>query len=130
MPFRTLLIVKAVVCLIFGPTLLVAPRALFALLGADLGPAGSFPAREYGAAMVGTLLLTWLAKNVAESQARRAILADLLIYDALGLIVTVRAIAIGMLNPLAWGIAFVYLFFTLGAGYLILGKPPQVSSAA
>jgi hypothetical protein len=130
MSFRTFLVAKSLVCLVFGPMLLIAPRALFALLGANLGPAGSFPAREYGAAMAGTLLLAWLAKDVTESRARRAILVDLLVYDALGLIVTARALVIGMLNPLGWGIAVVYAFFTLGAGYLLLAKPARATSTA
>jgi len=129
MSFKALLIVKAVVCVVFGPILLFAPRQLFGFLGASLGPAGSFPAREYGAALMGTFVLTWLARNVAESLARRAILVDLLVYDAIGFIVTVRAIIVGMLNPLGWGIAVVYLFFTLGPAYLLLRKAPQPANA-
>jgi len=34
--------------------------SLIGLLGGELGLAGVFTAREYGAALVGTLLLTWL----------------------------------------------------------------------
>ena len=129
MSFKALLIVKAAVCVVFGPILLFAPRQLFGFLGASLGPAGSFPAREYGAALMGTFLLTWLARNVAESLARRAILVDLLVYDAIGFVVTVRAIIVGMLNPLGLGIAVVYLFFTLGPAYLLLRKTTQAANA-
>ncbi len=130
MSFKTLLILKAVVCVVFGPILLLVPRQLFGLLGATLGPGGSFPAREYGAAVVGTCLLTWLARNVADSLARRAILVYLLVYDGIGFIVTVRAIVIGMLNPLGWGIAVVYLFFTLGAAFLLARKSREEASPA
>jgi hypothetical protein len=130
MSFKTLLVIKAVVCLVFGPILLLAPRMLFEFLGATLGPAGSFTAREYGAALVGTLLLTWLARNAVESLARRAILADLCIYDAIGFAVTVRGVLRGLLNPFGWGIALVYLFFTLGAGYLLLRKPVAAATPA
>jgi hypothetical protein len=129
MSFKTLLIIKAVVCVVFGPILLLMPRTLFAFLGADLGRAGSLPAREYGAALIGTLLLTWLARNVVDSLARRAILIDLFVYDAIGFIVAARAVVVGMLNPLGWGIAVVYLFFTLGAGYLLLRKTSLIASA-
>ncbi len=130
MSFRMLLTIKAVVCLVFGPILLIVPRPMFMLMGADLGQAGSFPAREYGAAMIGTLLLTWLARDVADALARRAILVDLFVYDAVGLLVTVRAIMIGMVNPLGWGVAVVYLFFTLGAGYLLLPKKAAAPTPA
>jgi len=119
MTFRNLLVVKAVVCLGFGVPLLVAPGALFGILGATLGPGGTFAAREYAAAMFGTLLLTWFARNAMETTARRAILLDLFVYDAIGFVVTTGAVLTGMLNPLGWGIAAVYLFFTLASGYLL-----------
>jgi hypothetical protein len=122
MTFRTLLIIKAVVCVIFGTLLLFAPVALIRLLGGELGGAGVFTAREYGAALVGTLLLTWFAKGVGAPDARRAILLDLLIYDAIGVVITLIAVLSGVLNALGWGIVVVYLFFAVGSGYVLLGQ--------
>ena len=119
MTFRTLLIAKAVVCLAFGLLLLLVPVTLLSLLGAELGAAGTFTAREYGAALIGALFLMWFAKDTQASDARRAILLYLLVYDAIGVIITVPAVLSGVLNGLGWGIALVYLFFTLGAGYLL-----------
>jgi len=119
MTFRTLLIAKAAVCLAFGLLLLLVPVALLSLLGAELGAAGTFTAREYGAALIGALFLMWLAKDVQASDARRAILLYLLVYDAIGVIITVPAVLSGVLNWLGWSIALVYLFFALGAGYVL-----------
>ncbi len=122
MTFRTLLIVKAAVCLAFGALLLFAPVALLGMLGGELGGAGIFTAREYGAALVGTLLLTWFSKGVKAGDARRAILLDLLVYDAIGVVVTLQVVVSGALNALGWGIVAVYLFFAVGSGYLLLGE--------
>jgi len=119
MTFRTLLIAKAAVCLAFGLLLLLVPVALLSLLGAELGAAGTFTAREYGAALIGALFLMWFAKDVQASDARRAILLYLLVYDAIGVIITVPAVLSGVLNWLGWSIALVYLFFALGAGYVL-----------
>jgi hypothetical protein len=124
MTFRTLLIAKAVVCLVFGLFLLLAPGALFGLLGATLNDGGTFTAREYGAAMIGTLLLTWFARNVKAGDARGAILLDLLVYDAIGVVVTLLVVLSGVLNALGWSIFVVYLFFTVGSGYLLLKERP------
>ena len=120
MTFRTLLIIKAVVCLVFGIFLLLAPGVLLGLLGTALNEGGTFTAREYGAALVGTLLLTWFAKDVKAADARRAILLDLLIYDLIGVVITFLVVLSGVLNVLGWAILVVYLFFTVGAGYLLL----------
>ncbi len=124
MTFRTLLIIKAVVCLVFGVTLLLAPGVLLGLLGAELSDGGTYTAREYGAALIGTLLLTWFAKDVKAADARGAILVDLLIYDLIGMVVTILAVLSNVLNVLAWAIVLVYLFFTLGSGYLVLKERP------
>ncbi len=119
MTFKTLMIIKAVVCLFFGTLLLLAPGALLGFLGASLGPAGTFTARVYGAALFGTMMLTWFARNAAGSEARRPILLDLFVYDAIGFIVTLLVVISGVLNALGWGIVAVYLFFALGSGYLL-----------
>lgn len=130
MGFRTLLIMKAVVCLVFGVTLLLAPRLLLGLLGAELNDGGTFTAREYGAALIGTLLLTWFAKDVKAADARGAILLDLLVYDAIGMVVTFLVVLSGVLNPLGWAIVVVYLFFAGGSGYLLLKERPFQQSRA
>ena len=124
MTFRTLLIIKAAVCLVFGLFLLIAPVTLLNLLGTALNDGGTFTAREYGAALIGTLLLTWFAKDVKAADARGAILLDLLIYDLIGVVVTSLVVFSSVLNALAWAIVVVYLFFTVGSGYLLLKEIP------
>lgn len=128
MTFRTFLTLKAAVCLVFGGFLLIAPDTLLGLLGATLGAAGRFTAREYGAAMAGTLMLTWLARDVAGADARRAILVDLLVYDAIGVAVTAAVTVTGVLSALGWGIVAVYGFFTLGSAWLLAGARSFASS--
>jgi hypothetical protein len=87
-----------------------------------------FTAREYGAALFGNVFLCWFTKNAQESEAIKAIILALFVYDLIGFIVTAITIISGVLNPLGWLIAFVYLFFTLGFGYFLV-KPPVLKSA-
>jgi len=120
MKFKTLMTIKAFVCLGFGPVLLFFPAWILGLLGTAYGTGAALTAREYGAALVGNLLLTWLARNAEDSVARKAIIWNLFVYDAIGLIATVALLLNGVLNPLGWGIAFVYFFFAVGFGYFAL----------
>lgn len=122
MNFKTLMIIKAVVCLGFGPLLLFFPGQLLNLLGTTFGPGAALTAREYGAALMGNLFLTWLARNAEDSVPRRAIIWHLFIYDAIALIATLIIQLSGGLNVLGWGIVLVYLFFTIGFGYFLLPK--------
>jgi len=122
MKFKTLMIIKAVVCLGFGPLLLFFPEQLLNILGTSFGAGAAFTARLYGATLFGNLLLTWIARNAEDSVTRRAIIWDLFVYDAIGLVVTVVILLSGGLGTLSWGIAVVYLFFTIGFGYFLLPK--------
>jgi hypothetical protein len=126
MKFKTLMVIKAVVCLGFGPLLLFLPGPLLTLLGSTYGPGAALTAREYGASLIGNLLLTWFARNAEESFVRRAIILDLFVYDAIALVATLLIQLSGGLNLLGWGIVAVYLFFTIGFGYFLL---PQKKTA-
>jgi hypothetical protein len=126
MKFKTLMIIKAIVCLGFGPLLLFVPGPLLTLLGSSLGPGAAFTAREYGASLIGNLILTWLARNLEESPIRRVIALDLCVYDAIALIATLFILFQGGLNWLGWGIAFIYLFFAVGFAFFI---SPQKKAA-
>ncbi|MEP0763885.1 MAG: hypothetical protein HRF48_14240 [Chloroflexota bacterium] len=120
MTFKTLLTIKAVVCLVFGVLLVLVPSGLFDVLGASLDEVGRIPAREYAAAMLGTLVLTWLGRTLTDLKVQQIILLDLLVYDAVGFVVTLLPTISGTLNALGWGIVAVYLFFTVGSGYLLM----------
>jgi hypothetical protein len=120
MSYKIVMVLKAVVCLVFGILLLSVPGIVFGILGASLTPGGTFAAREYSAALIGNLLLTWFARNAVESAARRAIILALFVYDAVGFVVSLFAVLSGILNPLGWFIVAIYLFFTAGFGYLLL----------
>ena len=126
MKFKTVMIIKAVVCIGFGPVLLFIPGPLLKLLGATFCSGASFTAREYGAALIGNLLLTWFARNADLTPVRQAIALCLCVYDAIGFVVTLIFILSGALNPLALGIVAVYLFFAIAFGYFLL---PQKKAA-
>ncbi|MFQ6002048.1 MAG: hypothetical protein ACE5LG_10365 [Anaerolineae bacterium] len=123
MKFSNLMVIKAIVCLVFGILLVLVPAILLSLYGITLGPGGIFMARLYGASLVGNLMLSWFARNAADSEARQAIVLDLFVYDAIGFVVALLAQLSGLMNPLGWSIVVIYLFFTLGFGYFLIVKP-------
>ncbi len=122
MKLKTLLIIKAVVCLCLGISILIVPDFIYSIFGASLAAGGVFAAREYGASMIGNLMLTWFARNAQVSDTRWAIVLALCIYDAVGVVVTLIAIFSGAVNPLAWLIVVLYLFFAVGFGYYLIPK--------
>jgi hypothetical protein len=124
------MIIKAIVCLGFGPVLLFAPEWLLNLLGTAFGTGAALTAREYGAAVTGTIFLTWFGRNAEPSIARKAIILHLFIYDAIGFVVALTLQLTGGMNWLGWGIVAVYLFFTVTFGYLLFKEPRSKKVAA
>jgi hypothetical protein len=127
MSLKTLMTIKAMVCITLGLFLLIAPSVLYGIFGGDLQITGSFAGREYGAALIGTFLLTWYSRNAAESQPRRAIILDLFIYDAIGAVLSVVYILNGTFNPLMWAVVALYLGLAVGYGYFWFAKPAPVT---
>jgi hypothetical protein len=115
-----MMIIKAIVCLSLGLPILIVPVFLYSLFGASLNAAGVFAAREYGASLIGNLMLTWYGRTLTESAPRYAIALALCVYDAIGFVITLIAILTGVLGPLGWLAAAIYLFFTIGFGYFLL----------
>jgi hypothetical protein len=126
MKFNTLMIIKAVVCLVFAPLFLFLPSQLLGLYGMAFSSAAALTARIYGASLVGNCLLTWFARNAEESPVRRAIILDLFAYDAVALLASLALQLTGGLNLLGWSIVAIYLFFTLGFGYFLLPQKKVV----
>jgi len=123
MKFQTLMVIKAVVCLTLGAAILLVPTFLYSIFGLSLGQGGIFAAREYGAALIGNLMITWFARKATQSDARRAIILGLFVYDAIGFVVTLITQISGQLNLLGWLVVAIYLFFTVGFGYFLVKSP-------
>jgi hypothetical protein len=124
MKLQTLMVTKSIVCMVLGAIILAVPSILYGIFGAALTAAGAFAAREYGASLIGNMLVTWFVRNAKDSDARRAIVLGLCVYDGIGFLVTLAAVITGLINPLGWLVVILYLFFALGFGYYFV-KVPQ-----
>jgi hypothetical protein len=125
MKLNTLMVVKAVVCLAFGVLLVVIPGPLMSLYGVTLDDGGMLMARLYGASLLGNLMLTWFSRNDPGSEALRAAVLGLFVYDAVGLVVALIAMLSGVMNALGWSVVAIYLVFTVGYGYFQFVKPSE-----
>ncbi len=130
MQFRTMMIIKAVVCLCFGVLILLAPAFSYSLfLGLSLDPGGAFAARQYAVGMLGIMLITWFGRNVPESDVRWAIALGLCLYDAAGFVLSLVGEITGLLGPMGWSIVLLYLLLALGFGYFLVKRPQPVLHA-
>jgi hypothetical protein len=123
MKLSTMFIIYAAISAIFGLAFVIVPETSLALYGITLGPGGILIARLFGAALLEFALLSWLARNAGDSEARKAIILAVFIGEAVGFIVVLLGQLSGEVNALGWSTVAVYLLLALGFGYFQFMKP-------
>jgi hypothetical protein len=117
MKLSTLMIINAVIALVFGIAFVLAPGQAMQLYGVTAEAPLELVAQLLGAAFISFGVLTWSARNIAESEVRRAIILALFIGDGIGFLVSfIRQIG-GVVNALGWSTVAIYLLLALGWGY-------------
>ena len=122
MKFKTIMIIKAIVCLAFFPVMLFLPEQFFTIMGVTFSAGVAFVARIYGATLVGNMLLCWFGRNAEAGPVRQAIVYDAFFYDLIGFIAVLIYYLNGTLNSMAFGAMFIYLFLTVGFGLFLFPK--------
>jgi hypothetical protein len=107
MKFKTMMIIKAIICLVFFPIMLFVPESLFHFLGSPFGAGASFLARIYGASIFGIMLLAWFGRNADKGPLCMAIVLDAFFYDFIAFIVVLVFYLNGTLNWTAFGVMFI-----------------------
>jgi hypothetical protein len=122
------LVINAFICIIFGVTFVIIPWQVIALYGIEPNPALNYVGQLFGAALITFAILSWAARNAAESEARSAIVRAFFIGDGIGFIVSLIAQLSGVVNALGWSTVAIYLLLTLGFGYFRFAKTPDSES--
>jgi hypothetical protein len=123
MRFRTLLIINTIVVFVYGVILVLTPSTMMSLHGVPQEPGGKLMGQFFGTALIAIGLVTWFARNVADSDAQRAITLAMIISNALGVIVSVLGTVNGVMNAVGWSAVAVYLLLGLGFAYFQFTKP-------
>ena len=122
MKFKTIMVIKAIVCLAFFPIMLFIPEQFFTLGGVTLGIGAAYLARLYGATLVGNMLLCWFGRNVEKGPVRQAIALDFFFYDLIGFIAVLIYYFNGTFNLLGLSVGFIYLLLAVGFGIFLFPR--------
>ena len=123
MKLGNLLVVNAIVGLVYGISFVLVPATVLSLYGMTQGTSEALAGQFFGVALIAIGLLTWFARNVADSEAQRAIILALLISDVVGTIVAVLGTLSGVMNAVGWSAVGIYLLLALGYAYFQFMKP-------
>jgi hypothetical protein len=113
----------------YGIALLVAAHPILDLYGITPNPEGVYMARWFGVGLLAIGLVTWLARDAAESAAGLAIARALAVTYGIGVLLALWGTLFGPFNALGW--IAVGLNLLLGSGFASFKLiEPTTSSAA
>jgi tetrahydromethanopterin S-methyltransferase subunit C len=118
MKLKRLLMVSAVVFGASGMCALLFPGAVLSLYGVTSGPEVMLMSQYAGMGSITIGLLAWLARNVMDVQAQRAIILSFLITYIIGVIVSVLGTISGLMK-IGWAVVGLYLLFASAYGYFL-----------
>jgi hypothetical protein len=112
----------------YGIALLVAAHPILDLYGITPNPEGVYMARWFGVGLLAIGLVTWLARDAAESAAGRAIARAFTVTYGIGVLLALWGTLVGPFNALGW--IAVALNLLLGSGFAAFQLiEPRTSSA-
>jgi hypothetical protein len=123
MSLGTLFRINTVVSLFFGIAEIVAAESLAGLYDITLSEGGVVVSHLFGASLIGIGLVSWLLRDVGETEAGRSIVLAFFIGDAIGFAMALWGQLTASVNALGWFIVLIYLLLALGFGYFQFMKP-------
>ena len=126
MKLRSVFILNTVVALLFALVFLLGPAFALKFFGLTQGKSEVLLAQVIGAALVGFAFLAWFAKDYADSQATQGAVLSLLIFSAIGFVVTL----LGVLSQVTrtgtlWLVVILFLLFAAGYAYFQFAGPRE-----
>jgi hypothetical protein len=112
----------------YGLALLLAAGPILDVYGITPNPEGVYMARWFGLELVAIGLVTWLARDAAESAGGRAIARALAVTYTIGVVLALWGTLFGPFNTLGW--IAVALNLGLGAGFAYLQRSTTKTTSA
>jgi hypothetical protein len=120
MKLKALLLISAVLGMILGIGFFFAPATVMSTFGVSAGEAHQHTARNFGSAVIGLAVISWVARDARDSIARRAIVLGLFMYFIFGSISIISFQLQGNSNVYGWFIIVLHVLLALGFGYHLI----------
>jgi len=123
MKLATFLSIVGVIAILFGIGFLLAPAALLGQYGIVVAdPHTILMSRFFGATLIELGILVWIAREIVDPLARRAIVLAGLIGNVAGFVVALAGQLNGAVNALGWSTVLIYALFAIGFARFQFGK--------
>jgi hypothetical protein len=123
MKLKTLFMLNAAIAVGYALAFFLATGPLLAIYGITPNPEGIFMARWFGVGLFAIGLITWLVRDVAESDAGRSVVRVLALTYGVGVLLALWGTLVGPFNQLGWIAVGFNLLLGLGFGYFHFNAP-------
>lgn len=130
MKLNVLMICNAIVAGVFGIAFALAPGWVVSLYGVAPDAQLGYVAQLFGAALIVLAVVTWMARDAADSDARQAIVVGLAVGDSVGFVVALIGQLGAVVNPLGWSSVAIYGLLAAGFWSAALRRTASPPSAA
>ena len=118
MKLRTLFILDAAISILLALGFLLGPATLLKFFGFTQGKTEVLFAQVFGAALVGFAALAWFSRDTADVHTAPGPTASLIVFDAIGFVVTLLALLSQVTRAgAAWILVLLFLVGALAFAY-------------
>ena len=128
MKLKTLFIINTIVAGVFGLAFVIIPWQVFSFYGPETSDILNYMGQLLGAAFIGFAVLSWKARNAAESDALAAIVLSFFVGDLIGFVVALIGQLNNVVNAFGWSTVAIYFLLALGFGYFQFSKTSSPES--
>ena len=126
MKLRSLFILTAMIGMLISVAYLLIPRSFLGLYGVEPTSFGLYAARFFGGSTFSFSILIWLARDVHDERALRAIVTGLLVSFLIATILVLIGQLSAVLNALGWINCAVFALLLLGYAYFAFGPSERL----
>ena len=126
MKLKSFFVISALVGFVLGLGFFFAPAKVMSTFGLSASEAHQHTARNFGSAVIGLAVISWVARDVGDSIARRAIVIGLLVYFVFASISITSFQLQGSVNTSGWFIVALHILLMLGFGYHLISNRGSV----
>jgi hypothetical protein len=130
MTLKRLFVLNAAIAAGYGVALLVATGPILDIYGITPNSEGVYMARWFGLGLLGIGLVTWLARDVADSAGGQAIARALAVTYGIGVLLALWGTLFGPFNALGWIAVGLNLLLGSGFAYALLISTRTASAAS
>jgi hypothetical protein len=123
MKLNIMMVINTIVAGVFGVVFVLVPGRIVSLYGVTADAPLRYVGQLFGAALIVLAIVTWMARNAADSDARRAIVLGLTAGNTVGFVVALFGQIGGVVNALGWSTVVIYLILAAGFGFFALRNP-------